>query len=120
MKKGLTNEQAGDYARALIAFETKNRTLFGHDCWSENEVERLERHKIYTVFSYGTHFPIYAWCYESEKWIGNRGKYSPTTAKHQKVCKPKQVDMWVDAENMRRIVSAGGLPQYIAERLETA
>ena len=57
---------------------------------------------VYMVYSYGYHFPIYA--YKNGKWFGNKNKYSVTTSKHQSQLKPFYgVDYWLNTESMERL-----------------
>ena len=46
---------------------------------------------VYKVYSYGYHFPMYA--YKAGQWYANRDKYSRTTSKHQSQCRPTVNDM---------------------------
>ena len=46
-----------------------------------------ERDKgVYKVYSYGFHFPMYAW--KKGRWYENVDKYSPTTSKQQSQLRP--------------------------------
>lgn len=40
----------------------------------------------YVVYSYGHHWPMYAW--KDGRWFRNISKYSVTTSKHSSQCKP--------------------------------
>ena len=42
--------------------------------------------EVYAVYSYGYHFPIYAFI--AGVWYRNSGKYSRTTSKHQGQARP--------------------------------
>ena len=54
----------------------------------------------YVVYSYGRHFPIYAWL--DGKWYENTDKYSVSTSKHQTQARPNANTIKV---NTRGIVS---------------
>ena len=41
---------------------------------------------IYFVYSYGYHFPMYA--YKAGQWYANRDKYSVSTSRHQSQLNP--------------------------------
>ena len=61
----------------------------------------------YTIYSYGTHFPMYVYDQVSNMWIGNLDKYSQSTSKQQSQARPNHVDKWVDTESLKQIVSNG-------------
>ena len=46
---------------------------------------------FYVVYSYGFHFPMYAFNFKSRTWFVNKDKYSVTTSKHQNQAKPSDV-----------------------------
>ena len=41
--------------------------------------------KFYTVYSYGAHFPLAAYDFDTKIWYLNTDKYSATTSKHQSI-----------------------------------
>jgi hypothetical protein len=49
--------------------------------------------KVYVVYSYGYHFPIYA--YKSGQWYRNTDKYSVSTSRHQSQARPC-TDHWLE------------------------
>jgi hypothetical protein len=51
--------------------------------------------EVYAVYSYGYHFPIYAFI--AGVWYRNSGKYSRSTSKHQGQARPS-VPAFVDME----------------------
>lgn len=71
----------------------------------------------YSVFSYGTHFPMYIYDSETGHWYGNKDKYSITTSKHQSQARPYDVDIqWFNSDTMRGIV-VWGIAEIVAHRL---
>ncbi len=57
---------------------------------------------VYMVYSYGYHFPIYA--YKNGKWFSNKQKVSVTTSKHQSQLKPFYgVDYWLNTADMKKL-----------------
>ena len=75
--------------------------------------------KLYVVYSYGAHFPIYIYDYEAGKWYGNQDKYSHTTTRHQTLAQPRQCQIeWVDRILMIQIVSFRGMAGAVATRME--
>lgn len=63
-----------------------------------------DEHRVYVVFSYGTHFPMYLYDYEWERWFGNDDKYSVTTSRHQSQCCPSSNVIYVDTHTMHKLV----------------
>lgn len=51
-----------------------------------NNTFAITANGVYKVYSYGSHFPIYA--YKNNKWYANKDKYSVTTSKHQSQLRP--------------------------------
>ena len=49
--------------------------------------------QVYVVYSYGYHFPIYA--YKGGQWYRNTDRYSVSTSKHQSQSRPL-VDHWLE------------------------
>lgn len=59
----------------------QNKVSFkGNHTFSENV------NGVYKVYSYGYHFPIYA--YKDNVWYKNKDKYSVSTGKHQSQLHP--------------------------------
>lgn len=64
------------YVQSRKPFKNSNNTLYG--CWIKPD--------IYAVFSYGNHWPLFAW--EGGTWYANCDKYSMTTSKHYSQAHP--------------------------------
>ena len=62
----------------------------------------------YVVLSYG-YYPIWFWCKRTNKWYGNKDKFSVTTAKHISQTRPQY-----EAE----IVSRGEMDDLMAKSIE--
>jgi hypothetical protein len=73
-----TNENAKDYVNQKISFRGNN--TFGE----------YDNNGTYKVYSYGYHFPIYA--YKGGTWYKNKGTYSVTTSKHKNQLRPKGIN----------------------------
>lgn len=80
MRKNITNRQARDSVIKLEEFRTANGTIFS-----------IDSEKVYTVYSYGSHFPMYVYEKSSKHWFANSDKYSRTTSKHQSQARPEYV-----------------------------
>lgn len=62
------NKNANNYVNKCESFKGNN--TFGE--WANN---------VYKVYSYGYHFPLYA--FKNGRWYKNKDKYSVSTSKHQ-------------------------------------
>lgn len=105
--KRISNSEAHSYVDSRSEFKTNNETMFGRRFTN-----------TYAVFSYGTHFPMYVYDFDSGSWVGNKDKYSRTTSSHQTKSRPSApITNWFDTETMKRIVHFG-LAHIVAERME--
>lgn len=108
----INNTDAHRYVTSRVEFVGSN--LFAED------VRKDEQAVMYVVYSYGYHFPMYAFDYTINEWLGNQDKYSPTTSRHQSRTRPNRVDQWYDTSTLIQIVAAGGTVNYIASKLKKA
>lgn len=107
--KQVNNSDAGKHINKLENFETKNKTMYG-----------VKSEKQYVVYSYGYHFPMYVYDIESEVWLGNTTKSTPTTMRHLTLAKPSQgIHQWFSTEELKTIIVQGYTP-VITQRLEGA
>lgn len=74
--------------------------------------------RVYVIYSYGHHFPMYVWDETASEWLGNKDKYSRTTSKHQSKYRPSEVARWFDTTTLRNIVRKG-LVGHITNRMES-
>lgn len=103
------NKHMGAFVRSRLLFENRNGTVYSQ-----------RARGLYTVFSYGLHFPMYIWEEDRQVWYGNKDKYSATTSRHQALCRPPQVDQWFDTETMCKLYERGGMAKAVAGELENA
>jgi hypothetical protein len=75
----LSNKEVRPCVESLIPFKANN--LYG-------EESKVNGVLVYAVYSYGYHFPIYAYSYKLNKWYGNKEKYSVSTSRHQSQARP--------------------------------
>lgn len=69
----MKNSEAGRYVNALKPFKANN-------------LYATYVNNTYVVFSYGEHFPIYA--YHQGTWYANEDRRSQSTKRHQTYAKP--------------------------------
>jgi len=92
----ISNYEAHEYVSQRIPFEGSN--LFAE----------FHHNGAYVVYSYGRHFPIYA--FVDGQWFGNRDKYSRSTTRHQNQARPvwdSSKIWWLDTTWMRRVIAEG-------------
>lgn len=70
----------------------------------------------YTVHSYGTHYPMYVWDSDTQKWYGNNEKYSRTTTKWMSKLQPDGPIEWVSMDKLM-VIRRVGVVGLIRERL---
>ena len=81
-----------------------------------NSVFSTSNNDLYTVYSYGYHFPMYVFDEAIGEWIGNEDRYSVTTSKHQGKCRPNNVRYWLSTEAIKDLIELGGFVQYKTAR----
>ena len=102
-----SNEEAREYVLRKEEFKTSTGTIYGTHNLAAN---------TYTVYSYGSHFPMYVYDYTTEQWYGNSEKYSPTTTRHQSICRPYQVVEWYPTDVLASI-SHHGMTATVEHRM---
>lgn len=74
--------------------------------------------RLYVVYSYGPHFPIYIYDFELGNWFYNTDKYSPSTSKHQSQANPLAPNpIYMDTDGMQALIRAGSYVSLAAERV---
>lgn len=61
---------------------------------------------VYAVYSYGYHFPLFAFDSISKKWYGNSDKYSRTTSKHYGQLSPHAELTKVNTAELQALIAA--------------
>ena len=106
---GLLNLSLGDYYERTTTSDTRRlvngrvpfvagketvygRWEYGYDYTTPSptlpRIPSAAKRVRYVVYSYGTHFPMYIWDEVTQRWYGNRDKYSITTTRHQRYACP--------------------------------
>lgn len=91
---------------------TRGRRVFGE--WTTS---KSTAHKLYVVYAYGDHYPMYVWDEGAQAWYGNHSKYSPTTTKYPRMYDPDRVQEWFNAVDMVSITELG-IVGFVQARLE--
>jgi hypothetical protein len=108
----INNNQMSEYTTEQLSFTNNNETVF-----TEGTINVWEGQEVYVVYSYGKHFPMYLYDYQSELWFGNEDKYSPTTSKHQTLARPQfdEIHM-LPTDTLKDIIHSGGYRAYCADK----
>jgi hypothetical protein len=102
----VSNREIRNLVTNREVFKTHNGTVF-----SEN------KDNLYVVYSYGHHFPMYAYDAEAREWFGNADKYSPTTSRHQSYARPDSSVEFMPSELLRSLVDRGSYAAYCAKHV---
>lgn len=78
------NRRAAEFVTDRLPFTTSNGTIFGG--WTADE-------KLYVVYSYGPHHPLYLYDAASGVWYGNQTRRSVTTSRHYTQARPVGADV---------------------------
>lgn len=70
--------KARQFAQQRLPFTNHNKQLFG----------RWETPQLYVVYSYGTHWPLFAYDTTLNLWYENEDRCSRTTSKHRSQTHP--------------------------------
>lgn len=87
------NKRASQYIASNQAFKANN--IFA-------EWESLN---IYSVYSYGYHFPLYVYVKDLNKWYENKDKYSITTSKHKSQCRINVDYIGLNTQNLKELIN---------------
>lgn len=93
--KQIANADARPYVERREPFK-------GSNLWSESRMTfDQDPTRVYVVYSYGQHFPMWVYDESTYQWFGNYDKYSRTTSKHKGQTHPLGVDIkWYDTQTM--------------------
>lgn len=107
----VSNNKARDYVNILEEFQGSN--MFGKwHSWDEGV------DKLYVVYSYGHHFPMYVYDDRENKWIGNKDKYSRSTTRHQSQARPSDEITWLNTDEMQDVINYRGIVGYLINKAQ--
>ena len=70
--------------------QARNLVVSRRDFTGSNIFGETNSRGVYAVYSYGYHFPLFAFI--DEKWYENEDRYSVTTSKHKNQVRPYYAD----------------------------
>ena len=72
---------------------------------------------LYVVYSYGHHFPMYVFDYDTREWYANEDSYSMTTSRHQSQCRPRfEITYEFATDELIKLIEKGGMVEYVKWR----
>lgn len=104
-----TNRNAREYVRNGVPFKNSNGQLFG----------RWETPTLFVVYSYGEHWPLFAWDGQTNEWLENYDKYSVTTSRHRTYAHPL-ADTNQMSRTMLKHIMTNRISEHWASRRATA
>ena len=107
----VSNNKARDYVEKLEEFQGSNTFGKWHS-WGESAK------KLFVVYSYGHHFPMYVYDDQENKWIGNKDKYSRSTTRHQSQLRPSSVGLWLDTDEIKEVIINRGMVRYLINKAQ--
>ena len=91
--KRIPNKEADYYVTERVPF-------IGHNLYA------LQLGSFYVVYSYGPYWPIWVW--DGKRWYGNIFNYSPITARHKHLTRPRGIKpdeiIWMSLKEITRLV----------------
>ena len=109
MKNKIANKNASESVNNRDAFQGSNifAEVIRHFTCGCNE-------NLYVVYSYGYHFPMYVYDYDTREWYENSDGYSPTTSKHQSQCRPRfEIAREFSTAELKKLISCGGIAEWV-------
>jgi len=105
-KVNTSNKYASDFVTKREPFKASN--TFGQ--WVTEG--------LYVVYSYGYHFPMYAYDADNHMWFENTDKFSRSTSKQQSQLRPdtRSSVIQLNTSFMKILVQAGGLYGLLIEK----
>jgi hypothetical protein len=111
----VSNNKARDYVNGFKEFQGSNTKGIWH---SWDNIWEGGPKKLYVVYSYGHHFPMYIYDKEQGKWLGNKDKYSQSTTRHQLQLRPSSVGLWLNTDEMKEVIINRGMVGYLINKAQ--
>ena len=97
-----TNKTARPYVQKQTPFQGSN--VFGEFM-----------NDMYTVYSYGYHFPLFIYDKQHDRWLENDDSYSQTTTRHKSLLRPTPNTIKCTIEQMQAVIRAGSITGIIQD-----
>ena len=107
----VSNSKARDMVNMLEEFQGSNMFAQWYS-WDEGA------NRLYVVYSYGRHFPMYVYDDRENKWVGNKDKYSRSTTRHQSQARPSDEITWLDTDAIKDVINYRGIVGYLINKAQ--
>lgn len=107
MTNRVANKNARSYVQSRKEFTGSN--LFG-----------VRKDGLYAVCSFGLHWPLFIYDFQTRTWFENTDRYSQTTSKHRGQVHPHCETKPLSVEQMCRLYELGSYHQLAKDRLKCA
>lgn len=97
-----TNKNARAYVQNRAPFQGSN--VFGEFM-----------NDLYTVYSYGYHFPLFIYDHTNHQWLENSDPYSKSTTRHKSQLRPTPNTTQCTTKQMQAIIRAGSITGIIQD-----
>lgn len=101
-------------ARALVMLREEFK---GNNIFACNRV--AGGRKMYIVYSWGEHWPMFIYDDESGVWYGTSTRRSQSTGTHTRKCEPNVTIRWMRSENLQAI-ALRGIVGYVEHKIRAA
>jgi hypothetical protein len=102
MSKRINGRLARPYVQRKEAFKNSNGQLYAN--WIGEPESNTGR---YTVYSYGSHWPLFIYVSKVDTWFENKEKFGPTTSKHRTFTHPHCETVLLSLEQIKLLDRLG-------------
>lgn len=112
MSAKISNKQTRGYVQELKPFTASNIfaewiTVKYREPAEQGGGERWMDRKVYAVFSYGKHWPLFVYDGQAEVWFENTERYSNTTSRHRSQAHPLRPTIACDVATIKEVLTVG-------------
>lgn len=102
-----------------VANKNVRSYVCNHEEFTGSNLYSIRRNdKLYVVYSYGFHFPIFIYDFDLGNWFYNTEKYSRTTIRHHSQANPMAANpIYMNTIGMHELIRAGSYVRLAAERV---
>lgn len=73
--------------------------------------------RLYVVYHYGPHYPMWVYDFETDTWFENHDKFSSTTSRHKHRFSPGHIDRTLSTEDLKLLLACGSYFYMLRERI---
>jgi len=91
----------------------KRRVFDGSNLYAR--INPLNNTRLYVVYSYGSHFPLWVYDYHANIWFGNNEKFSASTSRQAAQSEPREAITWLDTSTLQSVAEYGYAKTVVAK-----